>query len=398
MTNNLIIIGSGPAAWTAAIYASRAALSPIVLAGEQGGGQLMLTTRIENYPGFPEGILGPELMAGMRRQAEKHGVRIIDKNATGLKKSENSFTVMYGEPISEHSENSESQKVGKSENQKAGKENLPDFRSSEGLTFRNSESSEFSANSVIVATGAVANTLKLPGEDRLMGRGVGTCAVCDAPFYRGKDMVLVIGGGDSAMEEAGELSKFVKKVVILVRKDTMRASAIMVNRIKSLQNVEIWYKTEVKEFIGEKRLEKVKIIREGKEEGLAVDGAFYAIGHTPATGWLAGSGVEIDAKGYIMTLLSAVISPAKFSEHSENSDSQKVRKSESQKAGNSGSPALRFSDLSGTPSIPSFPTMTTMPGIFAAGDCVDSRYRQAITAAGFGAMAALDAQKWLESR
>ena len=330
----------------------------------------MLTTRIENYPGFPEGILGPELMAGMKRKAEKHGVRIIDKNATGLKKSENSFTVMYGEPISEHSENSESQKVGKSENQKAGNENLPDFRSSEGLTFRNSEFSEFSepkdnliaASSVIVATGAVANTLKLPGEDRLMGRGVGTCAVCDAPFYRGKDMVLVIGGGDSAMEEAGELSKFVKKVVILVRKDTMRASAIMVNRINSLQNVEIWYKTEVKEFIGEKRLEKVKIIREGKEEVLAVDGAFYAIGHTPATGWLKDSGVEVDEKGYILT------------ETGLGPGSQKIQ----------------------LPNL--YPTSTSIPGVFAAGDCVDSRYRQAITAAGFGAMAALDAQKWLESR
>ena len=303
----LIIIGSGPAAWTAAIYAARAQLSPVVLAGEQGGGQLMLTTRIENYPGFPEGILGPELMAGMRRQAEGQGAEVIDKNATNLETQNYNFKL------------------------------------------KTSDGAEIMARSIIIASGATANTLRIPGEDRLMGRGVGTCAVCDAPFYKGKDMVFVIGGGDSAMEEAGELAKFVKKVVILVRKDVMRASAIMQNRIKRLQNVEIWYKSEVKEFLGEKRLEKVRIAREGKEEVLAVDGAFYAIGHTPATGWLAGSGVEMDETGYIKT---------------NNS----------------------------------LPTMTSLAGVFAGGDCVDPKYKQAITAAGFGAMAALDAQRWLENK
>ena len=303
----LIIIGSGPAAWTAAIYAARAQLSPVVLAGEQGGGQLMLTTRIENYPGFPEGILGPELMAGMRRQAEGQGAEVIDKNATNLETQNYNFKL------------------------------------------KTSDGAEIMARSIIIASGATANTLRIPGEDRLMGRGVGTCAVCDAPFYKGKDRVFVIGGGDSAMEEAGELAKFVKKVVILVRKDTMRASAIMVNRIKRLQNVEIWYKSEVKEFLGEKRLEKVRIAREGKEEVLTVGGAFYAIGHTPATGWLAGSGVEMDETGYIKT---------------NNS----------------------------------LPTMTSLAGVFAGGDCVDPKYKQAITAAGFGAMAALDAQRWLENK
>ena len=303
----LIIIGSGPAAWTAAIYAARAQLSPVVLAGEQGGGQLMLTTRIENYPGFPEGILGPELMAGMRRQAEGQGAEVIDKNATNLETQNYNFKL------------------------------------------KTSDGAEIMARSIIIASGATANTLRIPGEDRLMGRGVGTCAVCDAPFYKGKDMVFVIGGGDSAMEEAGELAKFVKKVVILVRKDVMRASAIMQNRIKRLQNVEIWYKSEVKEFLGEKRLEKVRIAREGKEEVLTVDGAFYAIGHTPATGWLAGSGVEMDETGYIKT---------------NNS----------------------------------LPTMTSLAGVFAGGDCVDPKYKQAITAAGFGAMAALDAQRWLENK
>ncbi len=303
MIAKLVIVGSGPAAWSAAIYAARAALSPIVLAGEQGGGQLMLTTKIENYPGFPDGILGPDLMAGMRQQAEKHGVQIVDKDAVKLEVQSSKFKVQ-------------------------------------------SYDTEIVANAVIIATGATANTLKLPGEDRLMGRGVGTCAVCDAPFYKGKNLVLVIGGGDSAMEEAGELAKFVNKVVILVRKDTTRASAIMINRIKRLQNVEIWYKTEAKEFLGDKRLEKARIAKDGKEEILTVDGVFYAIGHTPATEWLKGSGVNLDAQGYILIHLS---------------------------------------------------TATSLPGVFAAGDCVDRRYRQAITAAGFGAMAALDAQKWLET-
>lgn len=336
MTNNLIIVGSGPAAWTAAIYAGRAALSPIVLAGEQGGGQLMLTTKVENYSGFPEGIMGPELMAAMRQQAERQGVTIIDKDAVSLSVIGSRFSVVSSgsagfqsasqEPINRLTDQPTNQKP-KTENGKL-----------------------ITANSVIIATGAAANTLKLPGEDRLMGRGVGTCAVCDAPLYRGKDIVLVIGGGDSAAEEAGELAKFVKKVVIVVRKDAMRASAVMHNRIKGLQNVEIWYKSEVKEFLGEKRLEKTRIVREGKEEVLTVDGAFYAIGHTPTTGWLAGSGVETDEEGYIKTKINNLL-----------------------------------------------PTMTSLPGVFAAGDCVDPRYRQAITAAGYGCMAALDAQKWLEN-
>ena len=375
-TNKLVIIGSGPAAWTAAIYAARAGLFPTVLAGEQGGGQLMLTTKVENYPGFPEGILGPDLMAGMRQQAEKHGVKIIDKDAVSLSVIGSQFSAVIPAKAT-------------SDVAKAGiYTNIPiDSGSAAGMTMvkpgmTEQNGKQITAKAVIIATGATANTLKLPGEDRLMGRGVGTCAVCDAPFYKGKNLVLVIGGGDSAMEEAGELSKFVNKVIILVRKDTTRASAIMENRIKSLQNVEIWYKTEAKEFLGDKRLEKVRIVRESKEEVLAADGAFYAIGHTPATAWLAGSGVELDIKGYIMTSLSGVIFP-------EGKLGLGIE------AGMEAGLGHRSWKIQ----LPNpYPTSTSIPGIFAAGDCVDPRYRQAVTAAGFGAMAALDAQKWLESQ
>lgn len=311
----IIIIGSGPAAWTAAIYASRALLSPIVLAGEQNGGQLMFTTDVENYPGFELGIKGPDLMAAMRAQAERFGTNVIDKNAISIQGDGDTFKVFYS----------------------ASKE------SSARTTF-------LVARAVIIAAGATANTLKLPGEDRLMGHGVGTCAVCDAPFYKGKNTVFVIGGGDSAMEESIALAKFAKKVILVVRSESLRASEIMKNRIKSYTNIQIWYKSQVKEFIGDQKLERIRIERNGTVEDVAADGIFYAIGHTPATGWLNGSGVEIDEKGYIKT-------------HIEQNNI--------------------------------YPTMTSISGIFAAGDCVDPRYRQAITAAGFGAMAALDAEKWL---
>ena len=306
----LIIVGSGPAAWSAAIYAARAELKPLVLAGEQSGGQLMLTTKVENYPGFADGVMGQDLMAAMRQQAEKLGVEIIDQNAMALKKGNDGFSI-----------------------------SLNSLNSPTPLTSR----------AVIIATGASAITLKLPGEDRLMGRGVGTCAVCDAPFYRGKDTVFIIGGGDSAIEEAMEISKFASKVIILVRKESLRATPIIRKRIETHQNVEIWYKSQVLELLGDKKLEKVKINKDGNIAEFVADGLFYAIGHSPATEWLKESGIKLDENGYIIT----------------NNNY--------------------------------FPTSTSLPGIFAAGDCVDFKYRQAIVAAGQGCMAALDAQRWLEN-
>ena len=221
---------------------------------------------------------------------------------------------------------------------------------------RTDNGKQITAKSIILATGASAITLKLPGENRLMGRGVGTCAVCDAPFYKGKDTVFIIGGGDSAIEEAMEISKFVSNVIVLVRKDSMRASPIMQKRIKSAQNIKIWYKSQAIEFIGDKKLEKIKVNKDGVIAEFPADGLFYAIGHTPATKWLEGSGVKLDENGYIIT------------------NNQQLTTNNY------------------------YPTSTSLPGIFAAGDCVDFRYRQAIVAAGQGCMAALDAQKWLEDR
>lgn len=286
----------------------------------------MNTALVENYPGFPEGIMGPELMANMRKQAEKLGVEIVDKNASGIQANSQSIFVFFGK-------------------------------------------SEIQTKAVIIAVGAAANTLQLPGEDRLMGRGVGTCAVCDAPFYRGAEMVFVVGGGDSAVEEAAALAKYSKEVVILVRKDKMRAAAAMQDRIKQSNNIKIWYKSEALEFLGEKKLEQVKIIRGGKESVISANGLFYAIGHTPATGWLKDSGIELDEKGYIITNLKFKIQSSKLQFKIQNSQTLDSY----------------------------FPTSTSVPGVFAAGDCADPRYWQAVTAAGAGAMAALDAQRWLET-
>ena len=267
----LVIVGSGPAAWTAAIYAARAELKPLVLAGEQSGGQLMLTAKVENYPGFAAGVMGQDLMAAMRQQAEKLGVEIIDQNATSLSVIGSQFSVIS-------SESTGFQSIGPE----------PANRQPINQKPKTDNRKQITANSVILATGASAITLKLPGEDRLMGRGVGTCAVCDAPFYRGKDTVFIIGGGDSAIEEAMEISKFASNVIVLVRKDSMRASPIMQKRIKSAQNIQIWYKSQALEFLGNKKLEKVKINKDGNIAEFSADGLFYAIGHSPATKWLEG--------------------------------------------------------------------------------------------------------------
>ena len=300
---NLIIIGSGPAGYTAGLYAGRAMLNPIIFAGFSSGGQLMLTSDIENFPGYPQGIGGPEMMMELRSQASKFGCDIVDKNVDSVDLSERPFKVTVGNEV-------------------------------------------HLANSLIVTTGAEAIWLDAENEPTHKGRGISTCATCDGAFFRDKE-VIVVGGGDSAMEEAIFLTKFCSKVTIVHRREGLRASQIMIDRAK--QNSKIAWKlnAKVKSWLGpEGSFEGATLVdtKTGVEEDISCDGAFIAIGHKPITGFLDGQ-VEMDQEGYILW--------------KENS-------------------------------------MTSVPGVFAGGDVVDTRYRQAITAAGMGCMAAIDAERWLE--
>ena len=300
----VIIIGGGPAGLTAALYLARAELNPLVLAGPQWGGQLMLTTTVENYPGFPEGIEGPELMLRFRQQAEKFGARIEEKLV---------------------------QRV--------------DFQTPPFLIATAAE--EWRAWSVIVATGAKPRRLGIPGEEKFWGRGVSSCAVCDGAFFKNK-VVAVVGGGDSAMEEAHFLSRLAQKVYLIHRRREFRATPIMVERVKKQPKITILYQREVRQILGEEKVEKLILFAkdENKEEELVVDGLFLAVGHEPATELFKGQ-LEIDERGYLKTFAG---------------------------------------------------TASSQEGIFIAGDATDSRYRQAVTAAAEGCKAALDLRRYLEEK
>ncbi|MEM0321059.1 MAG: thioredoxin-disulfide reductase [Thermoprotei archaeon] len=300
----LVIIGSGPAGYTAAIYAARAQLEPLVFTGSSAGGQLMLTSEVENFPGFPDGILGPDLMDALRRQAEKFGAQLVDEEVVGV-----------------------------------------DFRVRPFRVWSPSRQEE--ALSVIVATGASAKWLGLPGEQRLMGRGVSGCAVCDGYFFRGKE-VVVVGGGDSAMEDALFLTKYASHVTIIHRRKEFRASKIMQRRALTHPKISVILDSVVEDVLGSKKVEGVVVrnLVTGERTNLKVDGLFVAIGHEPNTKLFRGQ-LELDEKGYI-----------------------------------------RVYDQS---------TRTNIEGVFAAGDVRDPRYRQAVTAAGDGCKAAMDAEKYLES-
>lgn len=299
---DVIIFGSGPAALTAALYTSRANLKPLVIAGSKWGGQLMLTTDVENFPGFPEGILGPELMEKMRSQAERFGAEFTAVDVTKVDFSKKPFAVFVN-------------------NQK------------------------FFGKSVIIATGAQARWLEVPGEQKLIGRGVSSCAPCDAPFFRDKN-VIVVGGGDSAMEEALALTKFAKAITIVHRRDELRASKIMLDRAKKHPKIDFIINTVVIEVLGGDKVTGVKLknVKTGQEKTFACDGVFVAIGHIPATTLFAGQ-IDLDEKGYI-----------------------------------------KVSDY----------VKTNVEGVYAAGDVHDWHYRQVVTAAAFGCMAAMDVEKWLE--
>ncbi|MFC1788060.1 thioredoxin-disulfide reductase [Patescibacteria group bacterium] len=305
-TEKLIIIGSGPAGYTAAIYAARAELNPLMIEGIQIGGQLMWTTEVENFPGFPEGIQGPDLMSLFRKQSERFGTRFEAGNVTGVDFSVSPFVVKTSDK-------------------------------------------EFKAESIIISTGASAMWLGVPGEEEYKGRGVSACATCDGFFFKDKQVVIV-GGGDAALEEANFLTKFATKVTVMVRRDELKASKIMQERAQKNQKIEFRWNTEVKEVIGDgQKLTALKILNNqtNEESEFAADGLFVAIGHKPNTD-IFKDRLELDQKGYI------VVQPGS--------------------------------------------TQTSVEGVYAAGDVADYKYRQAISAAGTGCMAALDAERYLAGR
>ena len=300
---NVVIIGSGPAGYTAGLYSARAMLEPLMFAGYMSGGQLMLTSDIENFPGYPEGIGGPEMMMQLRSQAERFGLEVQDRNVESVDLSKRPYKVTV-------------------------------------------EGEEFLTHSIIISTGAESIWLNAPGEAEQKGRGISTCATCDGAFFKNEE-VLVIGGGDSACEEATFLTRFASKVTLIHRRDVFKASNIMYDRAANNEKIEIKTFRQVKEWKADENGLTGAVLedpRDGTIEEISATGAFIAIGHKPITAFL-GEQIETDDNGYIV--------------HKNH-------------------------------------TMTSVEGVFAAGDVVDTRYKQAITAAGMGCQAAMDAEKWLE--
>src|SRR3989344_2756631 len=300
MVYDVIIIGSGPSALTAAIYTTRANLKTLVVAGGKWGGQLMLTTVVDNYPGFAQGIQGPDLMLAMRKQAERFGTEFVDEDFSEGDFSQKPFRIKAGEKT-------------------------------------------FEGKAVIIATGADTKWLNAPGEKEKIGKGVSSCAPCDAFFFKNKN-VIVVGGGDSAMEEAIVLTDFASSVTVAHRKDSLRASQIMQDRARKNSKIKFLFNTEVTKILGDEKVTGVELKnnKTGKVSKMDLDGVFVAIGHIPNT--IKFKGIEMDEKGYI-----------KVKDH----------------------------------------TRTNIDGVFVAGDVHDSHYRQAVTAAGFGCMAALEVDAWL---
>lgn len=298
----VVIVGSGPAGLTAAVYAARGNLNPVVISGKASGGQLMLTSDVDDFPGFPEGIQGPDLMLKMRAQAEKFGTRFISEDTVSVDLKKHPFEII-------------------------------------------TETCCLFTEALIIATGASAQWLGLSSEQKLIGRGVSACAVCDGPFFKGKK-VAVVGGGDTAMREAQHISKYARQVTVIHRRNVLRAQPALQDLVKGKPNVDFLFNSAIEEILGDGEVTgvRVKNTQDGETKELAMDGVFMAIGHKPNTDFLKGQ-VELDEKGYI------------------------VVKDE---------------------------TRTSVSGVFVAGDVADVRYRQAVTAAGAGCKAALDAEEYLE--
>ncbi len=302
MIYDSIIIGSGPAGLTAAIYNARANMKVLCIEGQIPGGQLMITTEVENFPGFPKGVTGPDLIKLMRDQAERFGTQFVTQDVT---------KVDFSKPV---------------------KQVMTD-------------KDTFESKTVIIATGAKAKWLEVPGEKKFQNKGISACATCDGFFFKGKK-IIVIGGGDTAMEEATFLTKFAQKVTVVHRRDTLRASKIMQDRARNNSKIDFIWDTTIEEFKGEKKLESVTLhnLKTDERKEMPIEGAFLAIGHTPSTEIFKGQ-LKLDEKGYLVR-----------------------------------------TELS----------MTSVPGVFASGDAYDHRYKQAVTAAGYGCEAAIDAERWLE--
>lgn len=349
--SKVLIIGSGPAGYTAAIYASRAQLAPTLLAGEEPGGQLMYTTDIENFPGFPEGKSGQDLMIDMLAQAQRFGTTVQYEFATAIDVSQRPFKVWTN--ISE-GVTSKDIKLAKPETYLKWRTQIM------------TQAPAYTTDALIFALGASSIPVGAPGEEAFMGKGVSTCAVCDAAFYKEKT-TFVIGGGDSAMEDALALTKFAKSVTIIHRRDSFRASKIMQERVLQHPKIQVLWNSSLKEVKGNEQVNQIIITTPSGDQMFEADGVFVAIGHKPMTSILSEQ-VALDAHGYVVTRVSHSQAGVQAAQH-----------------------ALQEN-------LVAFPTTTSVEGVFAAGDCVDVRYKQAISAAGMGCMAALDAERWLESR
>jgi thioredoxin reductase (NADPH) len=346
------IIGSGPSGWTAAVYASRAQLNPTLFAGFQSGGQLMWTSDVENFPGFIQGVRGPDLMSQMRQQAERFGTTIIDEYVTAVDLSQRPFKVWTNIP---DGHNPDTVEKGSPEASKAWREAVMAVEPS------------YTTDAIIISTGASSIMLNVPGEQELLGKGLSTCAVCDAAFYKDKN-TFVVGGGDSAMEDTLALTKFASSVTVVHRRDAFRASKIMQERVLSNPKVKVLWNSAIKELKGDGKLTEAVITTDGKDQTVSADGVFVAIGHRPVTQLFTGQ-LALDDHGYVLTRQSYSKAGVEMAQANLNEEG-----------------------------LVKFPSMTSVEGVFAAGDVVDVRYKQAITAAAQGCQAALDVERWLESR